>query len=72
MSKQLNKQPLLLSVEAFCTTYGLSRTSVYKLAKARQIPVIRVGPKGCGLKLDPVKVLAALERPAVKTQRRER
>ncbi|MBX3306493.1 MAG: helix-turn-helix domain-containing protein [Nitrospira sp.] len=58
------KPALLLSVEQFCQTYGLSRTSIYRMAKNRQIPTIRVGPKGCGLKLEPTAVLKALERPA--------
>lgn len=71
MKPRSTKPALLLSVEQFCQTYGLSRTSIYRMAKNRQIPTIRVGPKGCGLKLDPTRVLAALERPAVKTQRRE-
>jgi hypothetical protein len=64
MNRHSPSQPLLLSVEQFCTTYGFSRASIYQLAKCRRIPVIRNGPKGFGLKLDPVKVLAALETPA--------
>jgi len=64
MKKHSTNQPLLLSVEQFCEVYGLSRSSIYQLAKRRRIPVIKVGPKGCGIKLDPRKVLAALETPA--------
>lgn len=68
MKPNSTKPIRLLGVEEFCRAYGLARSSIYKLAKSRQIPVITIGPRRRGIKLDPVKVLAALERPAVKTK----
>lgn len=55
---------ILLSVAKFCEQYGFTKGTVYRLARARRIPVIRNGAKLHGLKLDPDKVLRALEQPA--------
>jgi len=54
----------LQSVQDFCQEFGFSRASVYRLIRSRRIPVIRTGPQLTRFKLDPMKVLAALEQPA--------
>ena len=57
----------LLTVTKFCEQYGFTKGTVYRLARARRIPVIRNRAKLHGLKLDPDKVLSALEQPAETT-----
>jgi len=55
---------VLQSVREFCGEHGFAPGTIYQMIRRRQIPVVRTGVKRHGIKIDPVKAMAALEQPA--------